>query len=480
MIVPKRRCTASIAISLFVGLAVFTGCASYFERTKEFQKLFASGKYEDASRYLDKAYKTSGRKDPLLYYLQKATVLYHVPDPAASNVFFENAYIYAEDMQRNYVAETVSFLTNPEITPYRGEDFELVLIHYFKALNYLAGNDLETALVECRRLNIKLNALNDRYAQTKNRYSVDAFALNLMGMIYEASGDINNAFISYRNAYEAYEEVYQKHFKLNAPMQLKKDLLRTAFFLEADDELARFEKAFGMKHQLAAETGGEAVVFWHSGLGPVKAEWSINFLIVRGKGGAGFFVNDELGIAIPIVAGGGSSSSSSFGDLKFVRVAFPKYAVRKPYYRSAEIIFENRQVTLEKAQDINAIALATLSDRMMRELTTALIRLALKQAAEYAVRRQNQNIGALLSIANAVSEKADTRNWQSLPFEIHYARIRLPAGMHTLQVNMNPAYGSVPVPRFIEVRVAEGRTSFYSLNTIQSMPPEMRAQRMPR
>ena len=38
-----------------------------------------------------------------------------------------------------------------------------------------------------------------------------------MGMIYDASGDKNNAFIAYRNAYEAYENSYGKLFNINTP-----------------------------------------------------------------------------------------------------------------------------------------------------------------------------------------------------------------------------------------------------------------------
>ena len=43
------------------------------------------------------------------------------------------------------------------------------------------------------------------------------------------------------------------------------------------------------------------------------------------------------------------------------------------------------------------------------------MRLALKQLAGQQVRKQNQDLGALLLVVNSISEKADARNWQSLP-----------------------------------------------------------------
>ncbi len=78
-------------------------------------------------------------------------------------------------------------------------------LNYYKALNYINLGRYDEALVECRRINIKLNQLNDKYKDKKNKYSGDAFAHLLMGIIYDASKDYNNAFIAYRNALEVYE-----------------------------------------------------------------------------------------------------------------------------------------------------------------------------------------------------------------------------------------------------------------------------------
>ena len=38
----------------------------------------------------------------------------------------------------------------------------------------------------------------------QRRYRNDGFARYVCGILYEAAGDLNNAFIAYRNAYEAY------------------------------------------------------------------------------------------------------------------------------------------------------------------------------------------------------------------------------------------------------------------------------------
>ena len=42
-------------------------------------------------------------------------------------------------------------------------------------MNYLQMNNMEDALVEVRKINIRLQQLNDKYPDHKNRYQRDAF-----------------------------------------------------------------------------------------------------------------------------------------------------------------------------------------------------------------------------------------------------------------------------------------------------------------
>ncbi|MEI2747767.1 MAG: hypothetical protein V9E88_03275 [Ferruginibacter sp.] len=62
---------------------------------------------------------------------------------------------------------------------YKGEDFELFMIHYYKALNYLDLGMPDEAVVESRRISLATDRLSDK--TKSNKYSKDAFALNLQG-----------------------------------------------------------------------------------------------------------------------------------------------------------------------------------------------------------------------------------------------------------------------------------------------------------
>src|SRR5690606_6976497 len=90
-----------------------------------------------------------------------------------------------------------SFIVSESSTDYEGEDYERVAIHTQLALSFLGDKDLAAARVEARKINLKLEEINQKYDDHKNRYAEDAFARYLAGTIYEARGEIDDAIIDY-------------------------------------------------------------------------------------------------------------------------------------------------------------------------------------------------------------------------------------------------------------------------------------------
>ncbi len=422
---------------LLLSLFGLSSCATYYEKNLKFQEAYVEGDFEKADNLLGDPEKASEGRNRLLFFLHKGVVLHMLGKYEESNQYFEKAYIFLEDYKTNYGMEALSLVSNSSIKTYQGEDHEKVLLHYYKALNYLNLNQPSSALVECKRLNIKLQALNDKYEGKKNRYKNDAFAHLLMGIAYDMDKDVNNAFIAYRNAYDAYKTTYSQDFGVGIPNQLKKDLLRTAYLNGFVEELIQYEKEFATKYVHTKQGDGELVFFWNNGLGPIKSEWSVNFTIVKGEGGEAFFVNEQLGLRFPYRTESDEEKSGGIGDLKIVRVAFPKYLIRPPVFQNASLEKEGIPYPLEKAENIQSIALSVLNDRMLREFATSLTRLALKQSAEEALRNENEELGTLISVFNAATEKADTRNWQTLPNSIHYSRVPLELGLNKISFKTN-------------------------------------------
>ncbi|MEQ8323237.1 MAG: hypothetical protein RIC15_08400 [Vicingaceae bacterium] len=422
--------TWRLLVSLLL-IFLLQSCLTYYDRNRMFNEEFARGDYGKADHLIEKNKFLLRPRNKLLYLLEKGVVSQLRGNFEESNKLFEEAYIFVEDFERNYGQEALALLTNDMMRKYGGEDFEKVYINYYKAINFIRLDDLESAMVECRRVNIRLDEITDKYKSEK-KFKRDAFAHTLMGILYEATGDENNAFIAYRNAYEIYSKDYKEFFNMEIPKQLKKDLLRTASQNGFYEELERYEKEFSMKFdRKKTRPKKELIAFWHNGFGPVKQEWSINFFLIRGQGGAVTFVNEQYGMNFTFYARS-NDDYATLSDVKVVRVAFPKYSERKHGLTGAKLTYGQVDHQLELLEDINKIAVKSLNDRMFREMSKALLRLALKQAAEAAARKENENLGAALSVFNAVTEKADTRNWQTLPAQIFYVRVPMDSESNTV------------------------------------------------
>jgi hypothetical protein len=105
---------------------------------------------------------------------------------------------------------------------------------------------------------------------------------------------------------------------------------------------------------------------------------------------------------------------------------------------------------------------------MLWELSKSLLRVAIKKVTEYQIRQQNTILGTLVGVVNFATEKADTRNWQTIPHSISYTRIRLKAGDHILKFQ---PYGKskkhAPKNHTFPISVRSGQTIFYPLYTMQ-------------
>ena len=419
---------------------------------------------EKSDQILSKSKKKLTRKATFLYYANRGVVKHMLGEYEVSNELLEQGYLFGEDYSKNYLNEAASFLVNSTITEYRGEDHEHLLLLYYKAINYLKLNDYESALVECRRLNNRLNALGDKYKSDK-KYKRDAFIHNLMGIIYEASGDVNNAFIAYRNSYNIYKEDYPGLFLTTVPDQLKQDLMRSAFLNGFQDELDFYERQFETKYVHKASNEGEVVFFWHNGLGPVKDEWSINFTVVDGGPGIVTFANEDMDFSFPFSYDYENDGSSSITDLDLLRIAFPKYVERRPTHARGTLSLDGRSKDLELAENVNEIAFQVLRQRMVLEFSRSLLRAALKKATEQAVQSENEGLGLLVGLVNAFTEKADTRNWQTIPHSIYYTRMPLNQGDNKVKLTLKSENGRNQIEQF-SFQGQKGKTYFHTFQTL--------------
>lgn len=433
---------------------------TFYERFYSFNKTVSDGNLQAAEKMLDdNASKLEKGKLKFLYYVNAGLVRSMEGKFSESNEYFEKADLFVEDYKKKVGEHVSTLLLNPNLTTYPGEDHEVLMINYYKSLNYLQMGDYENALVEARRMDLRLQALSDKYT-SERKYQKDAFIHLLMGIIYDASSEYNNAFIAYRNAYGIYNREYKQMFKFKIPDQLKHDLVRTADLSGIYDERERFKSLFNIEYQRPARDDAELVVLWNNGLGPIKDEWGINFAIIYGANGWVTFVNEDYGMSFPFYLG-----DTDLNGLTWIKVVFPKYVERPVLFSSARIAEKGRVYSFDMVQDLNAISFKILEERMLKEFTISLLRVAIKQSAAASVGKDNEGLGVALSILGNMSESADTRNWQTLPHSIYYTRIPSAAGEHNYKMLLEDVQGKT-YEHTIDVQLKEGQTMIFPLNTM--------------
>lgn len=431
---------------LLLTTAILFSCSTYNSGIADIENKLYSGQFKEASAGIDKNKFLKKNRNRLLYLLEKGKIEHLNGNYQKSNELLEQAYILTDDRIKTNVGQaTAAKFTNPMAEPYKGEDFEKVTLHYYKALNYFRMGMPNEALVEAKRINIKLYELNQKYSSNKNKYSEDAFSQILQGILYESTGDINNAFIAYRNAEEIYTNNNGKYFGVPMPLQLKKDLLRTTAQLGFTQEYQQYKQKYG-NEALSEKNApaGEAIIFWENGLGPFKDQTVISLSVV-----AGVFVGtyndgeENFEIALPVPLG------KNLGSINAITI--PRYRNRDPYYKNAVVEVNNIQIPLELAQDFYPIAKQSLKDRMAREVLDMALRFAAKKAAGVGLASIGKELlgdtgGDLVQlgadIGGAATEKADTRNWQSLPATISYTRVPLVPGENKITIKKYGAQGT--------------------------------------
>ena len=428
--------------------------------------------YDKAQRNIEKNKLINKNRNALLYNLEMGKLYRLQKDFVNSNIHLNYADVILENNRKSLGDIVVSNVANPMLQYYRGEDYEQFMMHYYKALNYVTLGLTEDAVVEARRITLSNNTQFNKFKNKEKRYSQDAFALNLQGMIYEMAGDDNNAFIAYRNAVGLYKNANNNfYYGVEMPAQLKKDYCRAANAMGFSTDLFQYENNICDQVIDSSNDNGSLILFIEEGQAPVKEQSEI--LITANNNGIGSFnYVDANGLDANL-----NFNYASYGigvekltDLRTMRIAMPKYVVQNWQPREITINANGSQYQPQLAQNINSIATNILNERYATELANALARQLTKKAIEKGTelltaaiaksgkkvnkndstqaqkeeRKEKQNnkaenigkaVGFVFNMINSGTEKADTRNWQSLPAFVHYVRIPLHAGENKITVN---------------------------------------------
>jgi hypothetical protein len=411
-------------------LLSFNRCTTYNGKIKKTKSALLSNDYDKALKTIEKNKFLQRKRNQLLFHLEIGKI-YHLTGMYDSSNYHLNI---ADNMMEEYaplVDLTTSTLVNPAMQNYRAAAHEKILVNYYKALNYLYLGKTDDALVEVRKLNLKEEALSVSVHGKEKKYYQDPFGLMLMGMIYESTNDYNNAFIAYRNAFEVYEN--STLYKEKMPPTLEADVVRMAKLTGI-----QYNSDVSNPYQTKGE-GGELILFWENGIAPIKEEKNMIFTINKSNGnGAYYFTDINNTIQIPFNYNFNNSSNGiSASDIGLLRVASSYYVSTKQTLHRATLSVNGQIAPLFIGEDVEQLAFQLEKQNYLEELGKRLLRVMVKKITELKVSQENEYAGLAVSIANLAMEKADTRNWQSLPNEIYFTRIPLKKGENSIIIQQN-------------------------------------------
>ncbi len=408
-------------VALLVLVTLQVGCVSARMRETEIDRLFREGQYLVAADKLRAQIApggpgSPGSEDELLYLLDLGLSLHQGGRFEESNAFFALAEKHLGLNDYTSVTEEAgTLLTGENTKAYRGEDFEKVLVHVYKAMNYAALGATDEALVEARLVNRRLEELK---REGQKPYKQNAFARYLSAVLYESEGEFNDAYIDYKKTLEIEPNL----------RQLGLDLWRVARALGMRDEMERWSRKFELSPEetdparnrvWSQRSGkGEVVVIFQNGLSPVK-------------------VPDP---AFP---------------------SLPRFVARHNPVTDATVevdgVVRGRTWMLH---DIENTAISNLEEKKAAMAAKRIAGRVAKAVVADQVRRRTKNeaLGLLTELILVASDQADTRSWALLPRDLQILRIAVEPGTH--EVRAIPS-GGVPLESKM-VSVEPGRKVFVS------------------
>jgi hypothetical protein len=415
----KTRKAATVAAFLLLLFAIplsLVGCASYQTKVEDARKALQQDDPSKAASLLEPLAHKKG-DDQLVYLLDYATALQEARRYKDSAEAYQAAAKIADIQDYHSISKiTASLLLSEEMIQYKGDDYEKVLIHAMNAVNYLELGELDDALVETRDLNTMLYKF--KYEAKKN-YDQNPFAFYLSALIWEANHDYDDAYIAFKSAYEVAPNY--------AP--LRQDLVRASLNAQRPEELAKWKSLFPEVKTDSAwkdQSMGEIVLIYEQGWGPRK---------------------------VP-------------------RPESPRFPMLIPYSsntQSANLIAGDMQIQTSRIFSVSDVAIKVMNDDYARLVGMRLGGVAAKAVVADQIGQKNQALGAVAWLAMNLADRADVRQWSTLPQTFQIARLPLKAGKYKVNVK-GLGYGAGPSGENMperEVVVRPGKKTFISWRSVR-------------
>ena len=411
----KQRFKETLTGLLFLFLT--PACATYQSRVANARAALENGQVDVAVEQFEKLSEKVD-DDQLLYLLDYATALQVAGRYKESANIFIKADQLTEQMDYHSVTNVVgAALGGEEMIQYKGDSFEKFLINTLNSLNFVMMNDFDGALVEARRINEKITKMK---MEGRKPYEQSPFARYLSATLWEADRKFDDAYIDYKHAYELDPSI---------PL-IESDLVRLAKLSRRDEDYQKWKKMFPHVKESSAwnqSKYGQVVVIVQQGWGPVKR-----------------MSNDEY--RAPML-------SPQRSETQRVNVLIDEKEVHP-----TEVVYNIERVAIDTlAEDASALAARRVGG------------IAAKAVMADQVRQKNEGLGQLAWILMNLADRADVRQWSTLPQTIQMKKIWLPVGPHKIRLQGTDGSGALTADQLSEqiIEVKSKKTSFLHWRTLR-------------
>lgn len=414
--------SAALAGLFLISLSTIS-CATYQSKVAQSRTYLENGEYNLAEKALEPlAEKKDG--DQLVYLLDYSVALQMGGKIKESSQALQQADRLAEMQDYTSLSrEAGSLLLNQEMVQYKGDSFEKFYINAYAALNYLELGQLDEALVETRRMNEKYVKIN---SEDRKTFEKNVFGKYLSAMIWEANQNWDDAYIAYNEAY-----------KLDPTIPfIDADLIRSSKRARRMDTYQQWKKSFPQvaeKKEWYDKNYGELVIIYEQGWGPRKVQ----------IGGPGIYAG---GYNPPILQPvrnkviGMKAAISGVGE------------------------FESRTV-----YDVEHAAIETLQHDYAWLSAKRIGAFATKEVVADQIRQKNEALGNVAWLAMQLSERADLRQWSTLPQTVQLVRVPLKVGTYNVNLQGISSRGDLSADgkAFSNVVIKSQRITFLRWRTLK-------------
>lgn len=384
-------------IFLVFAVVVTTACATHNNKTQEPLQFIREGRFTEAIDRL-KPLAQEDSKDQLLMTLEYATALQLAGQTKESTQMFLKADQLSEQVDYHSVSKiALATLGSEEMLQYKAESYEKLMISTQLALNFVSQGSLDEALVEARRINEKVNKIR---LDGREDYEQNPFAHYLSGVLWEADSKFDDAYIAYEKAFQ----LGANHAFIGA------DLIRAAKLARRDEAVQKWKSQFPneVEDRNWKNSGmGELVIFVQQGWGPKK----------------NFSPQDHRF----------SNLVHTYSDTQSARATISKVGA------VAESPIQSRS---QRVYDVSLMAIKTHQADAAWAATRKVGAFVAKEVIADQIRQKDELLGALAWIGMHASDRADLRQWVTLPETIQVIRVWLPAGTYNIQLQgLNSAQG---------------------------------------